>query len=229
MADEIVVKYSADVKKLETSLHGIEAEMKDVQKASVATGNTIQKEANESAKALNKVDKSTRGLKDSFQNLSNHLPFAGAIQQAQDLSQAFTGVANSAGKTSSALKVLKVAFASIGLGAILVAFGSLVAYFRSTEEGGDKLAKIMRVVGAVVDSVVKVFATFGGMLFDVGEKIYDYTKGSETAKKSTDDYRKSVTELAAEVADLEDNIEDATIAMEVQAKIIDSILDDNIK
>jgi hypothetical protein len=229
MADEIVIKYSADVKNLEKSLHGIEDEMKDVQKASVSTGNTIQKEANESAKALNKVDKSTRGLKDSFQNLSNHLPFAGAIQQAQDLTQAFTGVTGSVGKTSSALKVLKTAFMSIGIGALVVAFGSLVAYFKSTEEGGDKLAKIMRVVGAVVDSVVKVFATFGGMLFDVGEKIYDYAKGSDTAKKATDDYKKSVTELTAEVADLEDAIEDATIAMEVQAKIIDSILADNIK
>jgi hypothetical protein len=229
MADEIVVKYSADVKKLETSLHGIEAEMKDVQKASVATGNTIQKEANESAKALHKVEKSTRGLKDSFQNLSNHLPFAGAIQQAQDLSQAFTGVTSSVGKTTGALNILKVAFASLGLGAIVVAFSSLVAFFTSTEKGGDRLAKIMTVLGAVFGEVVKKLATVGEFLFDTGEAFVNYISIADRAATSTDDYSKSVTELASEIADLDDEIGALNITMDIQNAKLQAAIVVNLK
>jgi hypothetical protein len=229
MADEIVIKYSADVKNLEKSLHGIEDEMKDVQKASVSTGNTIQKEANESAKALNKVDKSTRGLKDSFQNLSNHLPFAGAIQQAQDLSQAFTGVTGSVGKTTGALNILKTAFASLGLGAIVVAFGSLVAYFTSTEKGGDRLAKIMAVLGATFGEVVKKLSQLGEFLFDTAESFVNYISITDRAATSTDDYSKSVSELAGEIADLEDEIGALNITMDIQNAKLQAAIVVNLK
>ncbi len=229
MADEIVIKYSADVKNLEKSLHGIEAEMQDVQKASVVTGNTIQKEANESAKALNKVDKSTRGLKDSFQNLSQHLPFAGAIQQAQDLTQAFTGVTGSVGKTTGALNILKVAFASIGIGAIVAAFGTLITFLTSTEKGGDKLAKIMTVLGAVFGEVTKALATAGEFLFDTAESFVNYISIADKATLSTDDYSKSVTELAGEIADLDDEIGALNITMDIQNAKLQAAIVVNLK
>jgi hypothetical protein len=229
MADEIVVKYGADVTKLEKALHGIESEMKDVQKASVSTGNTIQKEANESAKALNKVEKSTRGLKDSFQNLSNHLPFAGAIQQVQDLGQAFTGVTTSVGKTTGTLNILKVAFASLGLGFIITAFASLATYFTSTEKGGDRLAKILSVLGATFGEVTKAIATVGEFLFDTGEAIIDYISVSEKATIVTDDYRKSITELASEVSDLEDELGALSITLDIQNAKLQTAVDVNLK
>jgi hypothetical protein len=229
MADQIVIEYVAKMDKLQSELRETEKQQLALDKTAKATSNTITKESEKAAKSVNKVEKSTSGLKDSFKTLSNNLPFAGITQQAEELSTAFTGVTQSVGKTTGALNILKVAFASIGLGALLVAFGSLVAYFKSTEEGGDKLAKVMRVVGAVFGEVVKVAAQLGGFLVDGTEAIYDFIAGEDEAISTTDDYRKSVTELASEIADLEDKIGALTITIERQNDKIQTGIEINLK
>lgn len=65
---------------------------------------------------------------------------------------------------AKALNVLKVALAAAGIGAIVVALGSLVAYFTKTQRGADALAKAMAVVK-------QVFATLTDYAIKMGEKI----------------------------------------------------------
>jgi hypothetical protein len=211
MADEIVVKYDGDVKKLEDKLKGIEAEQLSIEKNAKKTGQTITDQSEKSAKAIGKVEKQTVSLKNSFNDLAQHLPFAGAIQQANQLTSSLVNTGKAVTGVSGTMKILKFAIASTGIGLLVTMLASLVAYFKSTEEGGDKLAKIMGVIGAVVQKVVQVFAGFGEILYNVGETIYDLVVSTDEVKESTDDYKKSVVQLAAEIADLEDHIEALTV------------------
>lgn len=60
-----------------------------------------------------------------------------------------------------ALGTLKGAIAATGIGVLLLAFGSLQAYFTRTEEGAQKLRVIMAFLGAAVDKVADVFVKIG--------------------------------------------------------------------
>jgi hypothetical protein len=229
MADEIVIKYDADVKKLDDKLKGIEKEQLAIDKNAKVGGQTITDQSNKSAQALGKVEKQTKSLKNTFNDLSQHLPFAGAIQQASQLTSTLVNVGKATTGVSGTMQILKVAIASTGIGFLVIAFASLISYFKSTEAGGDRLAKIMRVVGAVFGEVVKALANVGEFLFDVGEAIVDYTSSSEKATTTTDDYRKSVTQLASEIADLEDQISALTITVELQNDKLQTSIEKSLK
>ena len=64
------------------------------------------------------------------------------------------------------LGVMKVALISTGIGAIVVVLGSLVAWLTKTTEGSDFLNKKLAAVGAVVNSVMDVFMSFGKTVFE---------------------------------------------------------------
>ena len=67
------------------------------------------------------------------------------------------------------LKFLKIALISIGIGAIVVVLGTLVAAFLSTQEGIDKVTKVLqplqvgfaRIIGFVQNTAISVFEGFG--------------------------------------------------------------------
>lgn len=60
-----------------------------------------------------------------------------------------------------AMGLLKTAIISTGIGALVVAVGSLVSYFTATEAGSRKLDKAMAAIGATVDVLIDRFSTFG--------------------------------------------------------------------
>ena len=62
------------------------------------------------------------------------------------------------------LKSFKVALAATGIGLLVVAIGSLITAFKSSEEGANKLSKILAVIGSVTDNLLDVVA-------DLGEKL----------------------------------------------------------
>jgi hypothetical protein len=229
MADEIVISYSADIKKLQTELHKAEKSQLDLAKGAVSTGNTISKQSDKAAKGVQNITKSTQGLSNAFNTLSSNLPFAGAIQQVQGFGQALTQTTGSIGKVNSAMQGLKIAFASLGIGAIVIAFGSLIAYFKNTEAGGDRLAKIMRVVGAVFGDVLKVVTGIGEALFDAGEAVVNYVGSADKAVRVTDDYKKSTMELAAEIADLEDQISALSITVDINNAVLQTGIEKNLR
>lgn len=62
------------------------------------------------------------------------------------------------------LKAFKVALASTGIGLLVVAIGSLIAYFTQTQRGADALSRIFKAFGATVKVLVDRFAAFGETL-----------------------------------------------------------------
>jgi len=68
--------------------------------------------------------------------------------------------------SSKALQILKVALISTGIGALLVALGSLVAFFKASEEGATALAKVLSPFKILFGNLKDLFIGFGKSLYD---------------------------------------------------------------
>ena len=75
---------------------------------------------------------------------------------------------------------LRGAILSTGLGALVIIIASVVAAFKSSEEGQNKFAKIMSVIGAVTGNFVDLLADFGekviGAFENPGKALKDFGK-----------------------------------------------------
>lgn len=71
--------------------------------------------------------------------------------------------------SSNALKLFKIALISTGIGAIVVALGSLIAAFASTQRGSDAISKALR-------PLKEIFATLVGFLQNKALAIFDQLK-----------------------------------------------------
>ena len=113
-------------------------------------------------------------------------PLAGTLNKAtlatKGLSAGMKGAATSSNVFSKALQLLKVALISTGIGAIIVALGSLISYFTKTQRGADSVSKVFKAIGAVVnvfvdrlsglgESLVKVFSDPKQAVSDLWEAI----------------------------------------------------------
>ena len=92
-----------------------------------------------------------------------------AATNSQTAAQKALNVATLAGKV--AMNVFKLALIATGIGAFVVVVGSLVAYFKSTEEGAMKLKVIMAALGSVTANITSKMADFGKIIFDAFNNI----------------------------------------------------------
>ena len=77
------------------------------------------------------------------------------------LVSSFKGVVSGIKNGVKAMNSLKVAIAATGIGALVLAVGALTAAFRGSEEGQNKLAKIMSVIGVLTGNLVDLLADLG--------------------------------------------------------------------
>lgn len=94
--------------------------------------------------------------------------------------------------TSAALKILKIALISTGIGAIVVLLGSLVAYFTKTQKGVETAANAMAKMGAFADVLIDRLSMLGGALV----KLF-----SGDFKGAMNDVKQSVKGIGAEIED----------------------------
>lgn len=66
---------------------------------------------------------------------------------------------------TKALRIFKVALISTGIGAIVVALGSLVVFLTRTQEGFEKVTKVLNQVGAFFDVIIDRIARLGKGFF----------------------------------------------------------------
>ena len=96
----------------------------------------------------------------------------------------FAGIIGPLKGVVAGMKTLKGAIISTGIGALIVALGSLVAYFTSTEEGSKKLAiatetlsilwgKLVDVAAGLGESLMSVFSDPVQSVKDLGQAIVD--------------------------------------------------------
>lgn len=94
--------------------------------------------------------------------------FIGYLIKARQATTTFSGAqrasAIATNLTSAALKLLKIALISTGIGAIVVLLGSLVAWFSKTQAGIDLANKALAALGAAFDVIIDRASKFGGAI-----------------------------------------------------------------
>ena len=115
---------------------GVEQSIGNVEKS-------VEDTSQATAGLTNQLDKMTGGAVTGFRNMT------------KGVKTAITG-----------MKTLKGAVAATGIGLLLVAITSLVAYFKRTERGAQALRKITATLGAVMDKLVDVVINLGEGIFN---------------------------------------------------------------
>tara|TARA_R100000951_G_scaffold23152_1_gene19304 strand:- start:1140 stop:3065 length:1926 start_codon:yes stop_codon:yes gene_type:complete len=117
-------------------------------------------------KAVNKDRKEANAtLKESTANAKDYTGVLGMIdQKTGGMISGMRGMTDALGGATKGFKLMKVAIIGTGIGALLLSILALQKAFTSSEEGQNKFAKIMGVIGSVTGNLVT-------MLADLGEKI----------------------------------------------------------
>lgn len=122
----------------------------------------INVDAENATKELAKVNKSVGKTDDSINGLTNQLDAmsGGAVSSFKK----FTG-----GLKSVALgfKSVGTAIALSGLGLLVVTVAAITSAFKSSEEGQNKFAKIMGVIGSVTGNLIDLLSDLGDILISV--------------------------------------------------------------
>jgi hypothetical protein len=118
---------------------------------------TLNKEVGQTKKEVKDTGEATKGLTGQLDKMTG-----GAITGMKNLVAGIkTGI--------TSFKSLRLAIMATGLGALVVAIGAVTAAFTSSEEGQNKFAKIMSVIGTLTGNLVDLLADFGEVIIDVFE------------------------------------------------------------
>ena len=122
------------------------AQLKELQSGVKDVGTTSKETSKEVGAIGNAADKATGGAISGFKALKGTV--TGAIKQ---------------------FGVLRLAVAATGIGALVLAITAVGKAFTSSEEGQNKFAKIMGVIGAITGNLVDLLADLGEKLISVFE------------------------------------------------------------
>ncbi|HQW03835.1 MAG TPA: hypothetical protein PLR30_15210, partial [Saprospiraceae bacterium] len=151
----------------------------------------IGKHTAETIKAKNE----SKGWGNAMKGLADEVNVMGinlgrTIDQLKAKATAMKGAVSAINQGTNAMKIFKIALISTGIGALVVALGSLVAFFAKTERGAEKIERVMAGVGAVVNVLIDRFAK-------LGEGITKFFSGD--FKGGWDDMKQSVKGLNEEL------------------------------
>jgi hypothetical protein len=134
----------------------------------------------------NEINKTNKEVTQTKENLSGITSVAdGATGGAISKFQGLTGVV---GNVSKGFTTLKGAIIGSGIGALVIIIASVISAFKASEEGQNKFAKIMGVIGSVVGNVIDVVS-------DLGEVIIGVLSGDSKAIKSATDFGKKIFDV----------------------------------
>lgn len=114
---------------------------------------------------------SMNGIVNSFNNLRVNVialstPFVNFVQTGRLAPAALNATAAATGNVSTGMKILRGAIIATGIGALVVVLGSLIAYFTSTQEGIDKVNKVLTPLKVVFQTLIGVVQNFGKYLLE---------------------------------------------------------------
>ena len=148
-----------------------------------ARGEELKKNINELTDTLKNGEEETQryyrsvgNYKDSIIEAANtNVPFIAQINQMAtsiggikdyfvNLGSAVKVVSNTTTGLTKVLKLLQIAIVSTGIGALIIALGSLISYFTKTQKGVEQASKIMSSLGAVINVIVERLSKLGSAL-----------------------------------------------------------------
>lgn len=175
--DSIVIKYQADLSALEHGANAIEKDLRDIESASKKSLGAVSTESKKAGIAMQGTTKNVDTLKSSLSSLVDNLPFASQIKQATELGGSITSLGGAAQKSSAGFQILKIAIAGTGIGLLVIAIVSLIAYFKRTDEGAAKLTGVLSAFGAAADLVTGFVVGFGEGVFKAFTSVDNFKQG----------------------------------------------------
>ncbi len=123
-----------------------------------------QKDVKDLEKSIEGVNKEVKEVSESSSELTGQLDnlTGGAISK-------FKGFRGTLKNVITSFKSLKVAIIATGIGALLIAVTALGQAFTRSEEGQNKFAKILGVIGSVVGNLLDLLADLGENIISVFE------------------------------------------------------------
>ena len=129
---------------------------------------------------INGIDQEIKSVEDLGKALNNTAKETKkAAEEATifgDLKDRFSKLTEPIRKVITSMKTLKGALAATGIGALVLAIGTLIEYFRSSEEGSRKLAIATEALGILMGKLSDVAQKVGEFLVDLFTNPMEYLK-----------------------------------------------------
>jgi hypothetical protein len=109
----------------------------------------------------NQIKGTTAASTELKNSVSSLIPGFGVFGQ---VGQKITGVTQGVGGLTRSFGLLKAAIISTGIGALIVAIGTLITYLTTTQSGMDKLAAVMKPLQAIFQRFIGVVQQLGEYL-----------------------------------------------------------------
>lgn len=154
MSQEYTIKIVADTASAQSNIKGV---AEDIKKANKETVNAGKAQADLST-STNALDKATGGMVSKLR---------GSIGVLKGVTAGF--------------RTMRGAIISTGIGALVVAIGSLTAAFTASEEGQNKFNKILGAIGVVTGNLVDLLADLGEKIISVFENPLQAWENFKTA------------------------------------------------
>ena len=182
--DEINKSFEAQtelIEEIETELGSYETKLKKTSKANLAARKSLntqiektKQRLNEEKKGLKDVTKergkSNKALKDSKDNAADYSGVLGIIdKKTGGAISGFSNLTKTVGGATKGFNLMKIAIIGTGIGALLIGLTALSAAFTSNEEGQNKFAKIMGIIGAAVGVFTDRLAILGNGIISAFE------------------------------------------------------------
>ena len=114
---------------------------------------------------------SMNGIVNSFNNLRVNVialstPFVNFVQTGRLAPAALNATAAATGNVSTGMKILRGAIIATGIGALVVVLGSLISYFTSTQEGINKVNKVLTPLKVAFQTLIGVVQNVGKVMVE---------------------------------------------------------------
>jgi hypothetical protein len=168
--------------------------------------------------AINKeLDANNKVIKDNVDNYTKQKMGVGGYREAlEGLVPGLKGVTTGIESTTKAGMAFIATPIGLVIAALALGLAAIVAYFKGSEEGADKFAKVSAQLSAIVDVLVDRVIAFGGALvaFLSGEWEEGLSK-METAFSGVGDEIEREVRLAGELAEIFDQLEELELKQSI--------------
>lgn len=114
---------------------------------------------------------SMNGIVNSFNNVRVNVialstPFVNFVQTGRLAPAALNATAAATGNVSTGMKILRGAIIATGIGALVVVLGSLISYFTSTQEGINKVNRVLTPLKVAFQTLIGVVQNVGKVMVE---------------------------------------------------------------
>jgi len=165
--EDELVKYE---KQLEKTSKGNLAARKHVNDQITETKNRLKEERSGLKNVTKDRKRANEAMKEAEKNAADYSGVLGMIDsKTGGLISGMKGMTSSVGGATKGFNLMKIAIIGTGIGALLIAILAVSKAFTSSEEGQNKWAKMMGVLGSVTGNLVDMLATLGEGIISVFE------------------------------------------------------------